>query len=93
VKDLAEYESFLPTGKQCQRLADAVFFFIGDQLDWEVELALPSWAAEPAKLGRAGRLGWTGWMSPNWTDADQTERCDARFRPATRRRVKEKAAA
>jgi type VI secretion system protein ImpH len=92
VKDLREYESFLPSGKQCQRLADAVFFFIGDQLDWDVELALPAWAAEPAKLGSSGRLGWTGWMSPNWTRTDQTERCDARFHPASRR-TKSKVAA
>lgn len=93
VKDLAEYESFLPSGKQCEQLADAVFFFIGDQLDWDVELALPSWAAEPAKLGRSGRLGWTGWMAPNWTDAEQTERCDARFHPASSRRAKKRVAA
>jgi type VI secretion system protein ImpH len=86
VKDLKEYESFLPSGRRCEQLADAVYFFVGDQLDWEVELALPAGAVEPAKLGKGGRLGWTGWMAPNWAANDQSWRCDARFHPASRRR-------
>lgn len=86
VKDLAEYESFLPSGKNCDPLADAVYFYIGDQLDWDVELALPAGEAPPAKLGKGSRLGWTGWMSPNWSATDRTELCDARFHLANRRR-------
>jgi type VI secretion system protein ImpH len=93
VKDLAEYESFLPSGKYCEPLADAVYFYLGDQLDWDVELALPAGQAPAAKLGRSGRLGWTGWMSPNWAASDKTELCDARFHLADRRRAKRKLAA
>ena len=35
---------------------------MGDELEWDVELAIPSGAIEPVKLGKSGRLGWTTWM-------------------------------
>lgn len=81
VKDFAQYERFLPAeGSDLARpLADAVFFYIGDELDWDVELAIPSGEVKPVKLGMTGRLGWTSWISPNWTSTDEY-RCDARFR-------------
>jgi type VI secretion system protein ImpH len=86
-KDLARYTRFLPTGDLCEPLADAVFFYIGDQLEWEVELAMPSGAVEPMRLGSSGQLGWTSWMAPNWTSSDAYRR-DARFQPAERMRQK-----
>jgi len=79
---LAEYMRFLPTGDRCEPLVDAVFFYIGDQLDWEVELALPSRDVEPVKLGTFGQLGWTTWMAPEWVGLERPYRCDARFHPA-----------
>ena len=82
-KSLADYMRFLPTGDRCAPLADAVFFYIGDQLDWETELALPAGEAAPMRLGTFGQLGWTTWLSPNWTATDPY-RCDARFHPAER---------
>ena len=92
-KDLAQYERFLPSGDRCDPLADIVFFYLGDQLEYEVELAIPAGKVQPTRLGAAGRLGWTSWMAPNWSDADQTIRCDARFHPADRRTHKRSAAA
>ena len=47
---------FLPTGSRSEPLADLVFFYIGEQLDWEVELALPTTAVEPP-------------VSPEWEDS------------------------
>ena len=79
---LAEYMRFLPTGDRCEPLADAVFFYVGDQLDWEVELALPSREVAPTKLAGFGQLGWTSWMSPEWIGLERPYRCDARFHPA-----------
>jgi len=80
VKDFAQYEQFLPaTGSNLSEpLADAVFSYIGDELDWEVELAIPSGAVAPVRLGQGSRLGWTSWVSPNWTSTDEY-RTDARF--------------
>lgn len=82
-KSLADYTRFLPTGDRCAPLADAVFFYIGDQFEWEAELALPAGEAPPMRLGMSGQVGWTSWLSPNWTSTD-SYRCDARFHPAER---------
>jgi len=92
VADLAQYLRFLPTGDRCEPLADLVFFFIGDQLDWDAELALPAGCVEPIRLGSFGQLGWTTWMAPNWA-SQETYRRDARFHPADRMRQKHKKAA
>ena len=86
-KSLAQYIRFLPTGDLCEPLADLVFFYNGEQLDWDTELAIPTGAAEPIKLGRFGQLGWTSWMAPNWTSLEAYRR-DARFHPAERMRHK-----
>jgi type VI secretion system protein ImpH len=89
VKDFEQYEQFLPSqdSNLSKPLADAVFFYIGDELDWDVELAIPSGEVKPVKLGMAGRLGWTTWVSPNWTSTDEY-RCDARFHLTERLRAK-----
>jgi type VI secretion system protein ImpH len=83
---LAEYRRFLPTGDRSKPLADLVFLFNGEQLDWDVELALPARAAEPVRLSRSGQLGWTGWLAPREA-RDGEVRCDARFRPGAPRRA------
>ena len=86
-KNLAQYIRFLPTGDLCEPLADLVFFYNGEQLEWDVELAIPAGAAEPIRLGKFGQLGWTSWMAPNWTTMEAYRR-DARFHPAERMRLK-----
>jgi type VI secretion system protein ImpH len=80
---LEQYMRFLPSGDLCEKLADLVFFYNGEQLDWEVELLIPAGLAAPATLGKFGQLGWTGWMAPNWTSDDEYRR-DTRFHPAER---------
>ena len=72
----------MPSGGRCEPLADLIFFYIGDQLDWEVELAIPAGAIEPVRLSQFGHLGWTSWMAPNWAQTDRAYRSDARFHPA-----------
>jgi type VI secretion system protein ImpH len=89
-KSLAEYIRFLPTGDLCEPLADLVFFYIGEHLEWELEPAIPTEAVEPVRIGPFGQLGWTTWMAPNWTTTDAYQ-CDARFHPAERMRQKRKA--
>ncbi len=83
-RDLAEFSRFLPSGDRCEPLADAVFFYLGEQFEWDVELALPVGKVEPVKLGRFGRLGWTTWAAPNWSEPEGSLRRDARFHPAER---------
>jgi type VI secretion system protein ImpH len=91
-ENLAQYIRFLPTGDLCEPLADLVFFYNGEQLDYDVELAIPAGAAEPIRLGRFGQLGWTTWMAPNWT-SKEFYRQEARFHPAERMRIKRKTGA
>jgi type VI secretion system protein ImpH len=86
-RSLAQYTRFLPTGDLCERLVDLVFFYNGEQLDWDVELAIPAGAVEPIRIGRFGQLGWTTWMAPNWTSREAYRR-DARFNAAQRFRHK-----
>ncbi len=85
VSDMAEYERYLPGQYRCDELTDLVFFYLGDEIEWEVELALPAAKAPPVKLGQQGRLGWTSWVAPSWSD-EKAWRTDARFHPAERRR-------
>jgi type VI secretion system protein ImpH len=80
---LAQYIRFLPSGDLCEPLADLLFFYNGDQLDWDVELAIPPGAVQPIRLGQFGQLGWTSWMAPDWTTTEAYRR-DARFHPAER---------
>lgn len=87
-RDLAQFERFLPEGDRCEPLADAVFFHLGEQFEWDVELALPVGEVEPVRLGQSGRLGWTSWMAPNWDVSSGSLRRDARFHPAERMRLK-----
>ncbi len=84
VKSLKEYQEYLPTGPKSRPLAEIMFFYLGVQLDWDVELALPVGEVVPSRLGQSGQLGWTSWMSPNWTVEKGTYRTDARFNLATR---------
>ncbi|WP_051955901.1 type VI secretion system baseplate subunit TssG [Beijerinckia mobilis] len=92
VADMAQYLRFLPPGSDCDRLVDLLFLYVGDELDWDVELALPARCAEPIRLGarKAGRagamLGWTSWLIGAAEEEQQGYRCDARFHPAERKR-------
>ncbi len=88
VRDLAEFETYLPTGRRSEQLTDAVFLYLGEEFEWDVELALPAPKVEPVKLGSAGRLGWTSWMDPDRTESEGAFRTDARFDLANRRRMK-----
>lgn len=87
-RDLKQFERFLPKGDRCEPLADAVFFHLGDQFEWDVELALPVGEVKPVTLGRSGHLGWTSWMAPNWDVEAGALRRDARFHPAESLRLK-----
>jgi type VI secretion system protein ImpH len=84
-EDLATYEKFLPGGAWCRRLADLVFFYLGHEVDYDIELTLPANKVPPMRIGESGRLGWTGWMDPDLTVPDDVVRADARFHLESRR--------
>lgn len=80
VDSMERYRRFLPKQEDSLRLVDLLFFYVGDELAWEAQLALPAKLATPVRLGVCGELGWTSWMSPNY-ELDEY-RSDARFEPA-----------
>jgi len=57
-----EYERLLPGGDSLKRLVAIVRNYIGDELDWDVNLVLKEIETPPAQLGKAGQLGWTTWI-------------------------------
>lgn len=59
---LADYERLLPGGSSFRRLIDWVRTYLGDQLDFQVQLVLDKREVPPVKLGRRGRLGHTTWL-------------------------------
>ena len=81
VADLAEFEAFLPDGENFKPMADAVAFYIGNTLLYDVEIGMSAAKAKPVTLGQFGRLGWTSWMNPQSDAASQDVRWDCRFHP------------
>ena len=58
VKDLTEFEKYLPTGRLCEQLTDAVFFYLGDEFglgrragsSGRQDRALEAWRGGAARL-------------------------------------------
>jgi len=57
-----EYERLLPGEESLKRLVAIVRNYIGDELDWDLNLVLKEFETPPAQLGKSGRLGWTTWI-------------------------------
>ena len=68
----AEYERLLPGGAPLSRLTAIVRNYVGDRLDWDVNLVLRAGEVPRAALGRDTRLGQTSWIGgrPDGGDAD-----------------------
>jgi len=70
--DFHQYRRLLPGGDSLKRLVAVVRNYIGDQLDWELQLKLEATEVPPLRLGEVGQLGWTTWLAaqPFTEDAD-----------------------
>jgi type VI secretion system protein ImpH len=84
VRDIHHFREFLPGSPLAQEIADAIFLYIGEEYDWDMELAIPAGEITPVRLGEGVQLGWTSWMSPNWSKTDETIRTDAHFHVVSR---------
>jgi type VI secretion system protein ImpH len=75
---LDQYLRLLPGGDSLRRLVALVRSYVGDELDWDVNLILKREEIPPLELGRQGLLGWTTWLNapPRSRDA-----ADLRLRP------------
>jgi len=57
-----DYRHFLPGGDALGELLAAVRFYVGDGLDWDVQLVLRRDEVPLTHLGRGGRMGLSTWM-------------------------------
>jgi len=80
-ESLAEYHSFLPGGVNFGRLTDLLFRYLGHEIEVEIAPALPADQVQGMALGKAGALGWTGWIDPP-KGAAGSYRADAVFSSA-----------
>ena len=60
--NLQDYERLLPGGAALDRLRAIVRSYVGDFLDWDVNLVLAGDAVPRASLGGTTRLGHTSWI-------------------------------
>lgn len=67
---LSEYERLLPGGASLERLRAIVKNYVGDALDWDVNLVLRREEVPQAELGKTVRLGQTGWIGELKTEND-----------------------
>ena len=84
VRDIRHFREFLPGSPLAEEIADAIFLYVGEEYDWDMELAIPAGEITPVRLGESVQLGWTSWMSPNWSKTDETIRTDAHFHVVSR---------
>lgn len=65
-----DYERLLPGGDSLPRVVAVVRNYVGDQLTWDLNLILRRAEIPPLRLGGAGRLGWTTWVSSRPLEKD-----------------------
>ncbi len=81
---LVDYERLLPGGESLGRLRAIVRTYIGDQLDWDVNLILAGDSVPRSQLGGMTRLGHTSWIrSRPDPDVDQPDVDDLYLYPGT----------
>lgn len=67
---LEDYERLLPGGGSLNRLRAIVRNYVGDALDWDVNLILRHEDKPAPVLGQTVRLGQTGWIGQDKTQQD-----------------------
>lgn len=67
---LEEYNRLLPGSESLERLRSIVRSYVGDALDWDINLILLCDEVPKAILGNSVRLGHTGWIGTRKSDKD-----------------------
>ncbi len=70
---IGDYRRMLPGGKSLQRLRAVVRNYLGDELEWELQLILRQQEIPKPRLDGDTQLGWTSWLSqqPLGRDGDE----------------------
>lgn len=69
----ADYEALLPSGPRFAILSEALDAFAPSHLEWDVALEIAADQAPPARLDGRMRLGWTGWLGGDGSDAIRSD--------------------
>nr|WP_286183744.1 type VI secretion system baseplate subunit TssG [Labrenzia sp. R4_1] len=96
-EDLDQYRKFLPPTRTkpnpwTEKLFDLIDFYLGLELEYEIELALPKHCASAVRMDKSesATLGHIGWLKQETTappdDGQESEELliDTRFRPVRR---------
>ncbi|NEV63090.1 type VI secretion system baseplate subunit TssG [Thiorhodococcus minor] len=67
---LDDYRRMLPGGASLARLVAIVRNYLGDELDWELNLVLRREDTPPMQLGGQSQLGWTTWATSGTPEQD-----------------------
>jgi type VI secretion system protein ImpH len=68
--DFCGFRRMLPGGDSIRRLAAWVRNYVGDELNWELQLILRAAEVPRICLGKMGRLGWSTWLSTKKFEKD-----------------------
>lgn len=60
--DMDDYLRFTPQGADLLRLVEWVRAFVGQEIQWDLELKIRPHSATPAVVGGPQQLGWSGWL-------------------------------
>ena len=61
--DYSAYQRFLPDGTSLPKLISAVRAYIGDELDWDLQIVLKRAERPSTELGVSGQLSRTAWIA------------------------------
>ena len=67
---LPDFQRMMPGSPSLQRLEDIVRNYVGDTLDWDINLVLAKDEVPKAVLGQTTRLGHTSWIGTRTGDSD-----------------------
>jgi type VI secretion system protein ImpH len=70
---LADYERLLPGGASMKKMTSIVRSYVGDALEWDVNVILKGDEVPAAILGQNTQLGQTSWIGARTSDADADE--------------------
>ena len=61
--DFRTFYGLLPVSDGLPALVAQVRNYIGNELDWDLNMILEKEEVPPVKLGEMGLLGWTTWIT------------------------------
>jgi type VI secretion system protein ImpH len=65
-----DYRRLLPGGPSLIRLIAMIRNYLGDELEWDLNLILRKEETPRIKLGEQGQLGWTTWLTSRAPERD-----------------------